>query len=105
MRSPWSAYELLVKTAVMRGRAVPRGQLELPKDPRMHQDVVLYFTDEGRAEEALQAGATYAGGVDLIPKVSYHSLYILEFISHALSRFWLVNYNLPKSSRLPHSSL
>lgn len=69
VRSPWSAYELLVKTAVMRGRPVPRGQLELPKDPRMHQDVVLYFADEGRAEEALQAGASFAGGADLIPKV------------------------------------
>lgn len=35
----------------------------------MHQDVVLYFTDESRMQEALQAGATYAGGIDLIPKV------------------------------------
>lgn len=37
----------------------------------MHQDVVLYFVDEGRTEEALQAGATHAGGMDLIPKVTF----------------------------------
>jgi hypothetical protein len=76
VRSPWSAYELLVKTAVMRGRPVPRGQLELPKDPRVHQDIVVYFVDEGRIDEALQVGATHAGGIDLVAKVIIHTTYI-----------------------------
>ncbi|PVF99925.1 ribosomal protein L1 [Serendipita vermifera] len=69
VRSPWSAYELLVKTAVMRGRPVPRGQLELPRDPRTKREIIAYFVEEGREEEALKAGANYAGSVDLIEKI------------------------------------
>lgn len=53
----------------MRGRAVPRGQVELPRDPRTSKDIIAYFVEEGRVQEALDAGVTYAGGAELIPKV------------------------------------
>ncbi|CAG7847571.1 SubName: Full=Related to MRPL1-Mitochondrial ribosomal protein, large subunit {ECO:0000313/EMBL:CCA69001.1} [Serendipita indica DSM 11827] len=69
VRSPWSAYELVVKTAVLRGRAAPRGDLVLPKDPRQHKDVIAYFVDEGRVQDALAAGADHAGGLDLAQKI------------------------------------
>jgi ribosomal protein L1 len=42
----------------------------------MHQDIVVYFVDEDRIEEALQAGATHAGGIDLVTKVIIHATYI-----------------------------
>ncbi|KAG8867069.1 mitochondrial 54S ribosomal protein mrpl1 [Serendipita sp. 405] len=69
VRSPWSAYELVVRTAVMRGRPSPNGRLTLPKDPRSHRDIIACFVDEGRVQEALDAGADYAGGLDLAAKI------------------------------------
>jgi large subunit ribosomal protein L1 len=53
----------------MRGRPVPRGQIALPRDPRSNTDTVVYFAEEGRVQDALDAGATFAGGLDLITKV------------------------------------
>ncbi|KAG8832584.1 mitochondrial 54S ribosomal protein mrpl1 [Serendipita sp. 399] len=69
VRSSWSAYELVVRTAVMRGRPSPHGRLTLPKDPRSHKDVIACFVDEGRVQEALDAGADHAGGLDLATKI------------------------------------
>lgn len=53
----------------MRGRPAPRGNLSLPRDPRTNQDVIVYFVEEDRVQEALDAGAEYAGGLDLVTKV------------------------------------
>lgn len=55
----------------MRGRAVPRGQIALPRDPRTVKDTIVYFVEEGRVQEALDAGATFAGGLDLITKAGH----------------------------------
>jgi hypothetical protein len=41
----------------------------LPRDPRTSKDIIAYFVEEGRVQEALDAGVTYAGGAELIPKV------------------------------------
>lgn len=53
----------------MRGRPVPRGQIVLPKHPRTGTDTIVYFVEDGRVQDALDAGATFAGGLDLITKV------------------------------------
>ena len=73
VRSPSSAYELLVKTTVARGRPTPRGRLTLPHDPRKKKEIVLVFAEPERAKDALAAGAAYAGGVELIEKASITS--------------------------------
>ena len=70
----------------------------------MHQDVVLYFVDESRAEEALQAGATYAGGIDLISKVRIHIYFLDSFVSDTPDRYYQEKYNRQRSFRLPPSS-
>lgn len=54
---------------MLRGRAVPRGKIALPRDPKNHPDTILVFADGDRVAQALEAGATYAGGQDLIEKV------------------------------------
>lgn len=69
VRSPSSAYELLVKTTVARGRPTPRGRLTLPRDPRKNKEIILIFADPERAKDALAAGAAYAGGLELVDKV------------------------------------
>ena len=58
-----------MKTTVARGRPTPRGRLTLPHDPRKNKEIVLVFAEPERAKDALAAGATYAGGVELIEKV------------------------------------
>ena len=52
----------------MRGRPTPRGRLALPRDPRKNKEIVLVFAEPERAKNALAAGVTYAGGLELVDK-------------------------------------
>jgi len=53
-----------VKTTVVRGRPTPRGRVALPRDPRKNKEIILVFAEPERANDALVAGATYAGGLE-----------------------------------------
>lgn len=79
---------MTVKTAVLRGKAPPKGIVRLPKDPKKHQESILVFADSERAAAALQAGATYAGGQEMIDKV-YFIYHIVPCLYHHLTMQYL----------------
>lgn len=68
--SPNSLYELVLKTEIGNGTAVPRGRVNLPKEvkPRA-EDKVLVFAEGRSADEAKRAGAHIVGGLELIEGV------------------------------------
>jgi len=69
--NPWATYELVVKTEMRKGSAVPKGRIIMPREPKQtKQDTVLVFADGRLAEEAKRAGADMVGGVEMVEAVS-----------------------------------
>ncbi|CAL1694262.1 unnamed protein product [Somion occarium] len=64
--SPNSTYELVVKTDMKKGTAIPRGRMSLPREPKaMSKDRILVFAEGRHLEEAKKAGADIVGGPEL----------------------------------------
>ncbi|TFK26730.1 50S ribosomal protein L1 [Coprinopsis marcescibilis] len=73
--SPNSIYELLVKTEVGNGLAVPKGRVSLPRQAKASADEKLVVFAEGKlAEEAKKAGADVVGGLELIEQILSNKL-------------------------------
>ncbi|KAJ8509164.1 hypothetical protein ONZ45_g8635 [Pleurotus djamor] len=67
---PNATYELLVKTQMKSGVAVPRGRVNLPREAKPRtEDKILVFAEGRQAEEAKKAGAHVVGGPELIDAV------------------------------------
>jgi len=65
--SPNGTYELVVKTAMIKGTTIPKGRFNLPRETKEgNKDRVLVFAEGQQAEEAKRAGADIVGGLDLI---------------------------------------
>lgn len=68
--SPNSIYELLVKTEIKNGVAVPKGRVNLPREAKPRaEEKILVFAEGRHAEEAKKAGAHIVGGPELIDGV------------------------------------
>lgn len=64
--SPNATYELVVKTMLGKGTAIPKGRYTLPKEAKKaSSDTVLVFAEGRAADEARQAGADIVGGPEL----------------------------------------
>ncbi|KAL0951797.1 hypothetical protein HGRIS_008464 [Hohenbuehelia grisea] len=67
---PNATYELLVKTQMKSGVAVPKGRVNLPREAKpKEEDKILVFAEGRQAEEAKRAGAHVVGGPELIDAV------------------------------------
>lgn len=73
---PRGAYELFVKMDLRGvGIAVPKGRINIPREPKPKaEDTILVFAEGRQAEEARRAGAQIVGGTELIEGVSLISL-------------------------------
>ena len=72
---PYSTYELVIKTAMKRGSAIPKGRINLPRQAKAKtKDRVLVFAEGRQAEEAKHAGADIVGGTELIEGVRLHPI-------------------------------
>ncbi|EJD03727.1 ribosomal protein L1 [Fomitiporia mediterranea MF3/22] len=72
---PNSTFELVVKTAMKRGSAIPKGRINLPREVKARtRDRVFVFAEGRQADEAKRAGADFVGGTELVEgvRVSYH---------------------------------
>ncbi|KAH9949374.1 ribosomal protein L1 [Amylocystis lapponica] len=68
--SPQATYELVVKTAMIKGTTIPKGRFSLPRATKEgHRDRILVFAEGQQAEEARKAGADIVGGLELIDGV------------------------------------
>ncbi|KAH6916650.1 50S ribosomal protein L1 [Coprinopsis sp. MPI-PUGE-AT-0042] len=68
--SPTALYELLVKTEVGNGLAVPKGRVSLPREAKKSSEERIVVFAEGKiAEEAKKAGADVVGGPELIEPI------------------------------------
>lgn len=71
MTRPNATYEIVIKTAMNRGSAIPKGRFNLPREVKAKtKDRVLVFAEGRQAEEAKRAGAEFVGGTELIDGVS-----------------------------------
>lgn len=69
--SPNATYELVIKTAMGKGSAIPKGRYALPREPKIvSQDRILVFAEGRQAEEAKRAGADIVGGLEIVDGVS-----------------------------------
>ena len=83
--SPSATYELVVKTALGKGSAIPKGRYSLPREAKKASgDKILVFAEGRAADEARQAGADIVGGPELADGVRTH-VYSSYFFSHPLS--------------------
>jgi len=65
--SPHSTMELVIKTAMPKGTAIPKGRLNWPREAKPRtQDRILVFAEGRQAEEAKRAGAHIVGGLELV---------------------------------------
>ncbi|KAH7915707.1 ribosomal protein L1 [Hygrophoropsis aurantiaca] len=63
---PNSTYEMVIRTAMSRGSAVPKGRINLPREAKPKtEDRILVFAEGRQADEAKRAGAHIVGGIDL----------------------------------------
>ena len=68
--SPNSTYELVVKTEMKTGVAIPKGRVSLPRDAKPKtDDKILVFAEGRQADEAKKAGAHVVGGPELVDAV------------------------------------
>jgi len=68
--SPNSLYELVIKTEIGNGTAVPRGRVNLPREAKPRaEDKILVFAEGRSADEAKKAGAHIVGGPELVEGV------------------------------------
>lgn len=64
--SPNAGYELVVKTSLGKGTAIPKGRYSLPRETKKaSNDKILVFAEGRVAEEARRAGADIVGGPEL----------------------------------------
>ncbi|KAK7063848.1 natural resistance-associated macrophage protein-domain-containing protein [Favolaschia claudopus] len=65
---PHGCYELFVKADLRGGGiAVPKGRINIPREPKPKaEDTILVFAEGRQAEEAKRAGAQIVGGTELI---------------------------------------
>ncbi|KAJ7269292.1 ribosomal protein L1-like protein [Mycena haematopus] len=65
---PHGCYELFVKADLRGvGIAVPKGRINIPREPKPKtEDTILVFAEGRQAEEAKRAGAQIVGGTELI---------------------------------------
>ncbi|KAF8577067.1 ribosomal protein L1 [Ramaria rubella] len=64
---PQATYELVIKTMMGRGTAVPRGRISLPFAPKPAKvDRILVFAEGRAADQAKRAGADIVGGTELV---------------------------------------
>ena len=67
---PNATYEIVVKTAMVRGTTIPKGRVNLPREAKpKREDKILVFADGKLAKEAKDAGADIVGGIELIEGV------------------------------------
>ncbi|KAI0720178.1 ribosomal protein L1 [Fomitopsis betulina] len=65
--APNSTYELVIKTLLERGAAIPKGRYSLPRETKQtSHDRILVFAEGKAADEAKRAGADIVGGPELI---------------------------------------
>jgi large subunit ribosomal protein L1 len=74
--NPTGCYELFVKTDLRESRgggiAVPKGRINIPREPKPKpEDTILVFAEGRQAEEAKRAGAQIVGGTELIEGVGF----------------------------------
>ncbi|KDQ63034.1 hypothetical protein JAAARDRAFT_188658 [Jaapia argillacea MUCL 33604] len=68
---PNATFEIVVKTEMKSGTAVPRGRINLPREAKTsNRDKILVFAEGRVAEEARKAGADIVGGQELIDGVA-----------------------------------
>lgn len=68
--APNSTYELVIKTLLERGAAIPKGRYSLPRETKQtSHDRILVFAEGKAADEAKRAGADIVGGPELIDGV------------------------------------
>ncbi|KAH9982754.1 ribosomal protein L1-like protein [Lactifluus volemus] len=80
--SPNATYELVIKTAMPRGSAIPKGRVSLPREPKPKaKDKVLVFAEGKAAEEAKRAGADMVGGAELVEGVASGRVQATLFLS------------------------
>jgi len=69
--SPNATYELVIKTEMKTGTAIPKGRINLPREAKTKtQDRILVFAEGRQADEAKKAGAHVVGGPELVDAVS-----------------------------------
>lgn len=98
MASPNATYELVVKTAMGKGTAIPKGRYLLPREAKkVEGDKILVFAEGRAAHEARQAGADIVGGLELVDGVRTCGLsfalvltYTPDYIRQAPSQLVLV---------------
>ncbi|EPQ61420.1 hypothetical protein GLOTRDRAFT_123899 [Gloeophyllum trabeum ATCC 11539] len=67
---PNATYELIVKTEMKQGTAIPKGRINLPREAKQKaRDKILVFAEGRQADEAKKAGADIVGGPELIEGV------------------------------------
>ncbi|KZT72932.1 ribosomal protein L1 [Daedalea quercina L-15889] len=65
--APNSTYELVIKTLLTKGTAIPKGRYSLPRQTKeVSQDRILVFAEGKIADEAKRAGADIVGGQELV---------------------------------------
>lgn len=68
--SPNATYELTIKTEMPRGSTIPKGRINLPREPKAKaKDRILVFAEGRAAEDAKRAGADIVGGAELVDGV------------------------------------
>lgn len=69
--SPNATYELQIRTVVGSGMAIPKGRVNLPREPKAKpEDIILVFAEGRLADEAKKAGAHIVGGLELVEQVA-----------------------------------
>ncbi|CDZ96806.1 50S ribosomal protein L1 [Phaffia rhodozyma] len=66
---PWSGIDVQLSVELDKKKPSMRGRLNFPRDPSTKPPVLLMFCEPHQVQEALDAGATYAGGVELFSKL------------------------------------
>jgi large subunit ribosomal protein L1 len=80
--SPNSLYELVIKTEIGNGTAVPRGRVNLPREAKPKaEDKILVFAEGRLADEAKKAGAHIVGGPELVEGVWLWKTYALPLLT------------------------
>jgi len=65
--SPSATYEIVIKTEMGKGSAIPKGRYALPREPKStSKDRILVFAEGRQADEAKAAGADIVGGPELV---------------------------------------
>jgi large subunit ribosomal protein L1 len=78
---PNNTYELVIKTAMSKGNAVPKGRINLPRSVKQKaKDIVCVFAEGRQADEAKRAGADIVGGPEIVDGVASGRLQATTFV-------------------------